>query len=106
MGDELAETLGDWISTWRKRHGMSQRAFADLVGVREQRVSAWVRGQQVPSNEDREKLVPVLKISRKKLDQICDADPYEVMKAQVEAVEAAAVQMRGSISRLRQQRAG
>lgn len=54
--------IGSRIRSLRKEHGMTQEALAEQLGVSRQSISAWEKGQSVPSVENLQALAQVFGI--------------------------------------------
>ena len=48
------------IKEMRKKRGLTQKQLAELLGVKQQNVSDWERGERSPSVKNLKKLVEVL----------------------------------------------
>lgn len=46
---EVRPGFGPWLARVRRQHGLSQREFADALGVGERTVRAWEAGEIRPS---------------------------------------------------------
>jgi len=104
MGPAEVEPFGPWFTRWLKAKGMKKYQVAmTLGGTSPQSVGKWARGQETVPTHLRAPLAKLCGISRRQLDEMCNADPYEFIESQVVAAEAALKQVKGNLSRLRRQ---
>jgi transcriptional regulator with XRE-family HTH domain len=52
--------LGKKIKAIRKKRGLTQKQLAELLGVKQQNVSDWERGERSPSVKNLKKLSEIL----------------------------------------------
>jgi transcriptional regulator with XRE-family HTH domain len=55
--------LGKRIVRWRERHGLSQAALADRIGISPAAVAQWELGDTVPTTQNMKKLAEAFDIS-------------------------------------------
>ena len=54
--DKKSDNISDRIKLYRHTHGLSQKKFANLIGVDETTVAKWELGKRKPSKKITEKL--------------------------------------------------
>jgi transcriptional regulator with XRE-family HTH domain len=75
MAQNLSTRLGELIKARRVEEGFSQGQLADLLGATQPSVSAWERGDAIPTLKAIVGLSRVLGIRMHELASLCDGDP-------------------------------
>ena len=58
--EKEAENLGDRIREYRRVHGLTQKKFADQLGIDQTTLASWERGEHRPTKKLLEKINPIL----------------------------------------------
>ena len=58
--EKEAENLGDRIREYRRVHGLTQKKFADQLGIDQTTLASWERGEHRPTKKLLDKINPIL----------------------------------------------
>ena len=58
--EKKAENLGERIREYRRIHGLTQKKFADQLGIDQTTLASWERGEHRPTKKLLDKINPIL----------------------------------------------